>query len=325
MPISKKILVIFIKILILVLTCWFVYSKLTQPDSIHKIEAFTKTRFTPRVISYFIIVIYLAYLNLLLETLKWRYLVQKVEVMPWKRTIESILAGLTLAVFTPSRIGEFGGRVLYLNPENRVQGVLSMGVGSLSQMMVTNVAGVIGLVFFIKIFVPVNTVVMIAIAFAAVLISAGFILLMLNIRWFYIILDSFSFLHKFKKNFRVLLRYNKAELLNVFGISLLRYLVFSMQYYLLINLFIPQVTYPMSMMLISVIYMVQSILPTFAFFDIGVRGAAATYFFGFLVGDAEAVNVLAAAFGVWLLNLIIPSLLGVYFVLKANFFSATTD
>ncbi|MCO4294753.1 flippase-like domain-containing protein [Solitalea sp. MAHUQ-68] len=325
MPVSKKILVISVKILILFLTCWFVYNKLTQADSIQKIEAFTKTKFSPRVISYFIIVIYLAYINLLVETLKWRYLVRKVEEISWKRTIQSILAGLTLAVFTPSRIGEFGGRVLYLSPENRVKGVLAMGVGSFSQMIVTNVAGSIGLVFFIGMFVPVSPVVIVAMAVAAILVSSGFLLLMLNIRWFYIILDSFAFLHKFKKNFRVLLRYNKRELFNVFGLSLLRYLVFSMQYYLLINLFIPQVTYPLSMVLISVIYMVQSILPTFAFFDIGVRGAAATYFFGFWVGDSEAVNVLAAAFGVWLLNLIIPSLLGVYFVLKANFLGVTID
>ncbi|AFD08238.1 lysylphosphatidylglycerol synthase domain-containing protein [Solitalea canadensis] len=325
MPVSKKIFVISVKVLILLLTFWFVYSKITHPESLAKLKAFANTPLNGRAISYFILVGYLAYLNLLLETLKWHYLVKKVENISWKRTIESLLAGLTLAAFTPSRIGEFGGRVLYLAPENRIRGVLAMGVGSFSQMMVTNVMGAIGLVFFIGIFVPVSKVVLGAIAAAAILFSAGMILLLINIRWFYVILDSFSFLHKFKKNFRILLRYSKKELLTVFGMSFLRYIVFSMQYYLLVNLFIPQVTYPMSMVMISVIYMVQSILPTFAFFDIGIRGAAATYFFGFLVGDVETVNLLAAAFGVWLLNLIIPSLLGVYFVLKANFFGATTD
>ncbi|UKJ08471.1 lysylphosphatidylglycerol synthase domain-containing protein [Solitalea lacus] len=325
MPVSRKILGISLKVLILILTCWFVYSKITNPESIKKIDAFTNQALDGRVISYFLLVIYLAYLNILVETLKWHYLVKKVESLSWKRTVESLLAGLTLAAFTPSRIGEFGGRVLYLTPENRVRGALAMGVGAFSQMMVTNVMGAIGLAIFVAIFVPVSKVILGSIIFAAILFSIGMLLLLLNIKWFYVILDSFSFLHKFKKNFRVLLRYDKSELLTVFGMSFLRYLIFSMQYYLLINLFIPQVTYPICMVLISVIYMVQSILPTFAFFDIGIRGAAATYFFGFLVGDAEAVNVLAAAFGVWLLNLIIPSLLGVYFVLKANFFGATTD
>ncbi|WP_142600882.1 lysylphosphatidylglycerol synthase domain-containing protein [Solitalea koreensis] len=321
----KNLIVIAIKVAVLLLTFWFVYSKVNNPESVEKIKAFAHQPFTSRNIAYGIIVLYLMYLNVVLETLKWHFLANKVELISWKKALESVLAGLTLAVFTPSRVGEFGGRVLYLAPQNRVKGVVAMGIGSFSQMMVTNVFGAIGLIFFVWQFIPSNVAILIAITAAGIAFSILILLFYFNVKWFYGILHSLRFLNRFKANFRILLRFSKKELFTVFGFSTLRYAVFSMQYYLLINLFIPGLRYPECMMMISIIYMVQSILPTFALLDLGVRGAAATYFFGFLIVSSQVVSVLAAAFGVWIVNIIIPAIIGVYFILKVNFFSGNNN
>src|SRR3546814_4206740 len=87
--------------------------------------------------------------------------------------------------------------------------------------------------------------------------------------------------------------YRKKELLVSLLYSLLRYAVSTTQHFLLIHLFLPSVDYGSAMMLISVILMVQSIIPTMAMLDdLGVRGATSAYFFGFVVPESDASFVL---------------------------------
>src|SRR3546814_10415128 len=97
--------------------------------------------FSPRTIWLLVITGLLMLVNWGTEVFKWKYLVRKIEwVSLWKST-ESLLAGLTLAIFTPNRVGEYGGRILYLERGNRVKGAFAMWVGAFSQMLVTNVIG----------------------------------------------------------------------------------------------------------------------------------------------------------------------------------------
>src|SRR3546814_3164221 len=138
-----------------------------------------------------------------------------------------------------------------------------------------------------------------------------FVLFYFNVRCLYIILPSVRLLKKFRRYFRVLLMYRKKELLVSLLYSLLRYAVFTTHHFLLIHLFLPSVDYGSAMMLISVILMVQSIIPTMAMLDdLGVRGATSAYFFGFVVPESDASFALASAFGVWLVNSILPAIVG---------------
>src|SRR3546814_11478795 len=78
------------------------------------------------------------------------------------------------------------------------------------------------------------------------------------------------------------------------------------------------------MMLISVILLVQSIIPTMAMLDdLGVRGATSAYFFGFVVPESDASLLLDSAFGVWPVNIILPAIVGLVFVFNANFYGGT--
>ncbi|HYH55478.1 MAG TPA: lysylphosphatidylglycerol synthase domain-containing protein [Anseongella sp.] len=309
------------KLIILVLTCWFIYNKLSAPQSLEKIKAFFGQPFSPRTVWLLSATGLLMVVNWGAEVFKWKFLVRKIEkVSLWKST-ESLLAGLTLAIFTPNRIGEYGGRILYLERGNRVKGVFAMGVGAFSQMLVTNVIGGAAFFVFATRFIALNRTLEIALGIGILVFCVLFILFYFNVRWLYIILLSFRFLRKFRRFFKVLLLYGKKELLISLLYSLLRYLVFTTQHFLLIHLFLPSVDYADAMMLISVILMVQSIIPTMAMLDdLGVRGATSAYFFAFVVPESDASFVLASAFGVWLVNIILPAIAGLFFVFKANFF-----
>jgi hypothetical protein len=61
-------------------------------------------------------------------------------------------------------------------------------------------------------------------------------------------------------------------------------------------------------------------LPSLDLFDIGVRSVTASYFFSFVT--KQDVAVIACTASIWLINIIIPAILGVYFVFKLNFFGS---
>jgi hypothetical protein len=71
-------------------------------------------------------------------------------------------------------------------------------------------------------------------------------------------------------------------------------------------------------MMISLIFFVQSILPSFALTEIGIRGAVAVYFFSHITDNTT--GIILSAFSLWLINIILPSLTGIIFVIKANVF-----
>jgi hypothetical protein len=75
--------------------------------------------------------------------------------------------------------------------------------------------------------------------------------------------------------------------------------------------------------MVFILFFIQSALPSLDLLDIGVRTMTATYFFGFITG--QEVAVMAATACIWLVNLIIPAILGSVFVFKLNFFGNTPD
>jgi hypothetical protein len=94
--------------------------------------------------------------------------------------------------------------------------------------------------------------------------------------------------------------------------------VFSFQYYLIIHLLIPVIPVFQMMMLVFVFFFVQSALPSLDLLDIGVRSGAATLLFVHVTNQSLAI--IAAVSSIWLINLIIPAILGSVFVFKLNFF-----
>jgi len=65
---------------------------------------------------------------------------------------------------------------------------------------------------------------------------------------------------------------------------------------------------------ITSIYFLASSLPTFQFLDFAVKGSVAVYFFG-LLGVNEWIVVFISTL-MWLLNVVIPVVIGSYFVLN---------
>lgn len=72
-------------------------------------------------------------LNWALEAVKWRMLLRPFHHWPLTRLLRALLAGISISLLTPNRIGEYGGRALLAPPGQTGAVVLSSLLGSLCQ------------------------------------------------------------------------------------------------------------------------------------------------------------------------------------------------
>ncbi len=99
-------------------------------------------------------------------------------------------------------------------------------------------------------------------------------------------------------------------------LSLLRYLVFVHQYYLLQKIFFPETPYAETLQMISIIYLALAVIPTFAFSEIGVRSSVALYYLSGIISNP--VSITLATLSIWIINIAIPSIAGSVFFLSVK-------
>ncbi|MDB5132925.1 MAG: hypothetical protein JWR02_2674 [Mucilaginibacter sp.] len=321
-PRAKKISSYLIKLAILILAFLFVYQRLLKNDkNLRRFEDLAAHITYNKVILTLVLVVLLMMVNWVLESLKWWHLTRILAPMSVWKAIEAVFCGLTWAVFTPNRIGEYGGRVMFLPNRKRIHGIFAMAVGSFGQNVITNVLGAGALVWFLYSYIPLNSWLM-----AGITIGAGaFMVLMLvfyfHIKWLVKLLNSIRFLKKYHRFFDIMGNYKAGELVNIMWFCLARFFVFTFQYYLVIHLLIPEIPLLQLSLLMFVFFFVQSAIPSLDLLDIGVRSFTAGALFGYITHQTVAVVVAVSL--IYIINLIIPAILGSVFVFKLKFFDRT--
>ncbi|HJP63945.1 MAG TPA: hypothetical protein VJ844_10900 [Mucilaginibacter sp.] len=319
---AKKLLSYSLKAAILILAFVFIYHRIDSNDNLRRFEKLIADIDRNKAIFIMSCVFLLMLVNWILESLKWKYLTRElVSITTWQ-AIEAVFCGLTWAVFTPNRIGEYGGRVMFLPNRKRIHGVFAMAVGSFGQNVITNLLGLTALMWFVFTYLHINIAVSLALSLAAF----GFMVLLLvfyfNIGWLVTLLNRIKFLEKYHRFFDIMARFHTTELLNIMWFCLTRFFVFSFQYFLVIHLLIPAVpVFPM-MMMVFILFFIQSALPSLDLLDVGVRSMTASAFFAYITD--QNIAVMAAVSSIWFINLIIPAILGSIFVLKLRFFDRSS-
>jgi hypothetical protein len=316
----KKILSISVKIAIVIFAFWFIYVKLIANNNLKEFVFLLDQM--PKLQIWLVLcsVVFLMLVNWGIEALKWKKLIKNVETISLRLAIESVFCGLTLAVFTPNRLGEYGGRVFFLTPKRRVAGVVAMAVGNIGQLVLTNLFGAIAACFFLYRFTSIDFLPFLAICMLATVFCLFFIVFFFNIKWLNGILLSIRFTRKYKKFYSILSRYKKKTLLKIFLYCLARYTVFSTQYLIMFMWLIPSLHYLDILMLVCILFFIQSALPSLDLLDIGIRSVTAVELFKYVTPQNTAVVACTAS--IWLINIIIPAILGAYFVFKLNFFGS---
>jgi uncharacterized membrane protein YbhN (UPF0104 family) len=270
--------------------------------------------------------------NWMLEAAKWSKLMARLEKVSLLKSFQAVMTGISVSSFTPNRTGEYFGRVFMLNKANHIEGILLTIIGSISQLVVTIALGLFCSLYYVPNFVGVPAEVYRYIYFGMIVVIP--ILVFLLILFFFNISVLTPVLKKLLPDrwkrwgtyFEVFETYPKKDLLVVFLLSLARYIVFSFQFYWLLWIFGIHIPILAGLMIISVIYLVMTTIPTFALTELGVRGSVSIllierYLNTYGVGPEDPVaGIFMASSTLWLINLIIPAILGTFFVFRLKFF-----
>lgn len=153
----------------------------------------------------------------------------------------------------------------------------------------------------------------VAVVFIGLMLTCYF-----NIKWMVTLLNSIKFLRKFHRFFDIIGKYNTRELLNIMLFCLSRFFVFTFQYYLIIHLLIPEIPFLQMTLLMFVFFFIQSAVPSLDIIDFGVRNFIAINLFGYLTHQTIAVVVAVSL--IYIINLVLPAVIGSVFVFKLKFF-----
>ncbi|MCH2213843.1 MAG: lysylphosphatidylglycerol synthase domain-containing protein [Flavobacteriales bacterium] len=229
----------------------------------------------------------LTLVNLATEALKYQTLFGKKE-MDFDRSFKSILAGMSVGIWTPNRAGEFIGRLEYVSKEKRNDSIVATLAGSAIQGVVTLFMGAIGFAFFkfpIQINLPIYSTVFIGL----LIIAASYAIFRTGP------------LRRFREK-HVNVAPNRVFVASVF--AFLRYLIFTSQFVILLNSFGFQGDFFQAYFGVFVLYVVQTYMPGSLLSELGVREVLSIFLFAaFFENEMGAVM---AAFCLWLLNIGFP-------------------
>jgi hypothetical protein len=324
---------ILIRVAILLLTYGFIYREVFYKNDFRNVISALRDDFSnDAFLRNLAIVMFMMIINWSLETFKWRFLIGKIEKVGFFRAFQAVFAGVSVSSFTPNRVGEYFGRVYILKSASHMEGILITILGSMSQLLVTLFTGSIAMLVFIPVYLPESGLARGYIYYSIVSITVvlNFLAfgLFLNINFLNILKERIlrNRLKGVRRFFRVFAFFRRRELYTVIGLSFLRYVVFSTQYFLLLRMFAVHVGIVESFMVISLVYFVMAVIPTIALTEIGIRGSVAIYFFSLLPAlqgsSTEAINfgILSASIMIWIINLGIPAIIGSFFVFRLEFF-----
>lgn len=264
------------------------------------------------------VVILLVLVNWGLEAWKWQLLMKPLEGLSFCKAFKATLSGVAFALNTPNRIGEYGGRVLYLQEGNRLKAVSLTIVGSFSQLLITIFAGTIGM-WLMKGHLQVDTLPMFTLWYDYFLLIFLAIFLICLLLYFKVgIIFSRLILRMKEGRWSRLLSSLKDLsahlLLSILLISLFRFVVFIIQYNLLLQAFEVNIGWWDGIWLVSILFFWLAIGPTITLMELGLRWEYSILLFG-TISD-NTIGVYAAATSIWLLNLVLPAMLGSLSVLS---------
>jgi hypothetical protein len=266
----------------------------------------------------FWLVILFVFVNWGLEARKWQLLMKVLQPISFITAFKAVLCGVTFSLNTPNRMGEYGGRILFVDEGKRIKAITLSIAGGMAQLIITMLMGCAGLaylllrtgdavtsmgisVFWLRIFL-----------YGSILGTVIFIFFFFRLSWLVRLLEKLPYSGRFLKYINVLETFDAKILLRLLSISFFRYIVFVLQYIFMLQLLQVEQNMWAGFCIITVMFWILAIIPSFAIADLGIRGTVAKTLFSY---SSNTLGILTAVFGIWFVNLFIPALIGSLLIL----------
>lgn len=305
----KNIVILFVKILIGILSFWFIYQRFSSIPNFK--EQISNLFSEPSMFMVTALTILLMPINWGIESYKWKLITSLVEPIRYQTALKSIFSGICVGNIAPGRALEFAAKILFFKPENRPAITVLHFINGMFQMFITVSAGMFAVYY--KTFrysENFNTTYLI-ISIGAISIF-GFFWSILNVD---VIQKKLQFL-KWFKNIKEdqIIRLPIKLIITLFGFSMIRYLVFTFQFYFIYHSLAQNSEFFNVFMSISAYFMLTSAIPMISYIEPAIRAAIALFVFNG-VNNNEIVVILSSTI-IWIINVVIPSLIGYIIILK---------
>jgi hypothetical protein len=307
---QRKVLILTVKVVIGVACAWLIANRLYASYNEGNLSAL-KQIFSSSNLLLLGAATLLMPLNWSIEVQKWVLITAPIEKISFGKAWQSVWTGVCIGNLTPGRLGEFAGRILFFSPGVRARMATSHFICGITQLVVTIVAGCTGLILFstglsgTAWFLALSLELLLLVLLVAVLARVNQV-----VAW----LLGLRALKRF--NFEGL-SYSREMIRGLLGWSVLRYAVFSFQFFLILKACGIRGEPLQLLAAISIMYLLLSTIPMISVIEVAIRAYVAVLLFGAFNPNDWLLS--AASTLLWLVNIALPSMIGYIFILQNNF------
>ena len=231
----------------------------------------------------------------------------------WAEAARAVVGGYPLGFFTPARIGEFAGRAFTISDQRRMEIGISAAAARVPELAVLLAAG--AMTFLAAALrdtaaYPGSTVFTVSAVGAAIAVSMLYLIPGSTEK----LVRQFTSRRAILEKIRFLERFDARMAAALILLSTLRLLIFCSQFVLLARSFDARHSTLTAYEAVISTFTAKSIIPAVTFLDLGIREGAASFFFHHL-GIGASVGF-SAALALFVVNVIIPTLVGLLLVSK---------
>ncbi len=303
------------------LAVWLFYSLyqqvMAQPDIDTSIAIIKALPFGADAWKFWMVIVFV-FVNWGLEARKWQLLLKVLQPVSFMAAFRSVLCGVTFSLNTPNRMGEYAGRILFVDEGKRIKAITLSIAGGMAQLIITMLMGCFGLIYLLYHSDASAASLGISVFWLRVFLTGSvagtlvFIFFFFRMHWLIRLLEKLPYAHKFSKYINVLETFDAKILLRLLSISFWRYVVFVLQYIFMLQILQVEQSVWTGFWIVTVMFWILAIIPSFAIADLGIRGTVAKTLFSY---SSNTIGILTATFGIWFVNLFIPALIGSVLIL----------
>lgn len=308
----KRLLLYLAKLLVAVLLVYAIYHTLFVKHSIlDLIDSFEIVVWWPWFIGASVLVIP----NVMLEAWKWQKILLSSGDMRFVSSLRAVLAGVSLGMISPARVGEYAGRIAVVSAGKRGAAGVATFISSLGQSVATILFG-LGAALVYSQRVDLGR----AILWDGVYIGGGLLLLGVLLVYFNISrclswLGGYGFVRRYLPSVHDL-DYGFSLMLKILLLSGLRYVVYTIQYILILKFYGSTLSAVALSSAVGSIYLIQSLLPLPFVIGLLARGEIALLILSPL--GMNEIAILLSTLSLWVINLVFPAIIGFVFLLANN-------
>ena len=298
-----------------------IYRQIVKQPQLEESWLHIRQSFQSYKINYLVGAILLIAVNWGLESWKWMISVRTFYHIKFIQAYKAVLSGVSFSVTMPNRIGEYLGRIVYLPEGNRLKTISVTLVGSFSQLLITVFAGTVGFIFLkpsLIVQFPQLKIWYQFILYGLILVLAIMALVYFNVAGTVNLFNRWIKSKRYAYLVEALQEFHNKLLLRLLMLSLLRYVIFIIQYVLVFYLFEVNVSVATIATVMSVVFLAMAVIPSIALVEVWLRGEISIKLMGLF-----SLNTLGIGFTsvtVWFINLILPAITGSLLLLSLRVF-----